>query len=136
MSFVPDRSNITGITNASPAVVTTSTPHGLYTGMVVRTVVPNNYGMYQMNGQMAQVSVLSSNTFACYQTLVPTLIPIDSTNYNTFTAPAIPNILAQVLPIGDGSHPINQVEWQTTNGYCDSTLDDVVYNNSTVEIPF
>lgn len=136
MSFVPDRSNITGITNSSPAVVTTSKPHGLYTGMVVRTVVPNNYGMYQMNGQANQVKVLTDNSFACYQTLVPTLIPIDSTNYNTFSAPAVPNLLSQVLPMGEGSHPINEVAWQTNNGYCSSTLNDVVYNNSTTEIPY
>jgi len=136
MSFVPDRSNITDITNASPAVVTTSTPHGLSTGMIVRTVVPNNYGMYQMNGQQAQVTVLNPTSFACYQTLVPTLVPIDSTNYNTFSAPAIPNLLSQVLPMGEGSHPINDIEWQRVNGYCESNLDDVVYNNSTTEIPF
>ena len=136
MSFVPDRSNITGITNSSPAVVTTATPHGLSSGMVVRTVVPNNYGMYQMNGQQAQVTVLSPTTFACYQTLVPTKIPINSINYNIFSAPVLPNLLAQILPIGDGSHPITDTQWQITNGYCESTIDDAVYNNSTVEIPF
>jgi hypothetical protein len=136
MSFVPDRSNITGITNASPAVVTTSTPHGLLTGMVARIVVPNNYGMYQINGQSTHVSVLSPTTFGCYNRLIDPISPLNSTGYATFVVPAQPGLLAQVLPMGEGSQPINDVPWQQNNGYCDSLLDDAVYNNSTSEIPF
>lgn len=136
MTFTPTRSTITGITQANPAVVTTSPAHGMLTGMVARLVVPQNYGMFQLNGTVAQVSVISPTTFSCYASLVPSAVTINSINFPAFVTPTTPGLVASCIPIGEGSTPVNDVPWQTTNGYCESLIDDAVVNNSTSEIPF
>ena len=136
MTFVPDRSTITGITNTSPAVVTTSPAHGMFTGMVARLVVPYNYGPVQLNGIAAHVSVISPTQFACYSTLVPTAVPISAVDYPAFVTPASPGLVASCIPIGDGPTPQTTLDWQKQSNYCESPLADTVYNNSTVEIPF
>jgi hypothetical protein len=136
MTFTPSGSLISGITQAIPAVITTSTPHGLFNGGVARLIVPKNYGMFPLSGLAVQVIVLSPTTFSCYASLVPTAVPVNSTNFPAFVVPTNPGLLAQVLPMGQGSTPKNDVPWQTTNGLCTTPLDDAVLNNSTVEIPF
>lgn len=136
MTFVPDRTTITGITTANPAVVTTSPGHGMVTGMVARLVVPLNYGPVQLNGIAAHVSVISPTQFACYSTLVPTAVPISSIGYPAFSAPAAPGLVASCIPIGEGPTPQTNLAWQAASGYCDNPPDDAVVNNSTVEIPF
>jgi hypothetical protein len=136
MTFVPDRSNIIGITQANPAVVTTSPDHGLTTGAVVRLVVPRNYGMYPLNALAVSVVVLSSSTFSCYYTLVPTAIPVNSTSFPAFVIPSNPGALASVLPMGQGPTPQTGLAWQSQSGFCDSPIEDAVLNDSTTEIPF
>ncbi len=136
MTFVPDRSNIIGISQANPAVVTTSPDHGLTTGAVVRLVVPRNYGMYPLNGLSVHAIVLSSNTFNCYESLVPTAIPIDSSIFPAFVTPSNPGMLASVLPMGQGPTPQTALAWQAQSNFCDSPVEDAVLNDSTVEIPF
>jgi len=78
--WVPDIRFITSITNANPAVITTSVPHGYSTGFNVRIVFPftsgNAFGMFQINGQTGVINVLTTTTFA---------LSIDSSRYNTFT---------------------------------------------------
>lgn len=131
MTFVPTRSTITGITNASPAVVTTSPAHGMFTGMVARLVVPYNYGPVQLNGIAAHVSVISPTQFACYSSLVPTEVPISAVNYPAFVTPANPGLIASCIPIGDGPTPQTTLAWQAQNNYCESPIDDTVYNSET-----
>lgn len=131
MTFVPDRSTITAITNTNPAIVTTSPAHGMTTGMVARLVVPNNYGPVQLNGTMAHVSVISSTQFACYSSLVPIAVPISAVDFPAFVTPTSPGLLASCIPIGAGPTPQSGVEWEITNNFCDSPLDDVVVNVST-----
>jgi hypothetical protein len=135
MTFTPDRSSITNITQAIPAVVTTSKPHGLFTGNVVRLNVPKTYGMFQLNNIAVQVSVLTNTTFACYYSLPPP-VPVDSRNYPAFVTPTNPGFVSSVIPIGSGITPQNNVPWQSQNNYCDTPLTDAVLNNSTVEIPY
>lgn len=136
MTFVPDRSTITGITQASPAVVTTSPAHGMFTGMVARLVVPYNYGPVQLNGIVAHVSVISPTQFACYSSLVPTAVPISAVDYPAFVTPTNPGLVASCIPIGQGATPETALAWQEQSNFCDSPLADTVNNNSTVEIPF
>lgn len=136
MTFVPTRSTITGITQTSPAIVTTSPAHGCFTGMVVRLVVPQNYGPIQLNGVAAHISVISPTQFACYSSLVPTAVPISAKDYPAFVTPANPGLVASCIPMGDGPTPQTALNWQVQSNYCDSPLADTVNNNSTVEIPF
>lgn len=136
MTFTPDRSTITNITRAIPAVVNTDGDHGLFTGNVVRLKVPNNYGMFQLNNLQIQITVLSSSTFSCYYALAPLALPVDTRSYPAFVIPANPGFVALVLPIGSGPTPINETEWERKNNFCESQINDAVLNNSTVEIPF
>lgn len=87
---------ITVITNANPAVVTTSFPHNYVTGTIVRLDIPPADGMQQINGMTGTIVVLSPTTFA---------INIDSTLFDTFAIPVAPTpttqICAMVVPIGE-----------------------------------
>lgn len=97
VEWVPERSIITGISQAVSAVVTTSVPHGYQVGAIVRLLVPQNFGMSQANGQLVTITAVpSANTF--------------TTNLNTlaFTAfafpaqaPAFAATFAQVTPVGE-----------------------------------
>lgn len=136
MTFTPDRSTITNITQAIPAVVTTETAHGLFTGNVVRLIVPSSYGMVDLNRMQVQIRVLSSTTFSCFYSLFPQDLPVDSRNYPAFVIPATPGAVASVLPIGSGPTPQTDTSWQINNQAFDSPIDDAVLNNSTSEIPF
>jgi len=64
--FTDQHRTITGITTATPGVVTTSVAHGLVDGdRVVITKVAGNVGQ-QLNGNTYLVDVRSSTTFALY----------------------------------------------------------------------
>lgn len=82
--------NITGITKASPCVVT-SAAHGLTVGTVV--VFASVGGMTELNGVAAVVTAASTGTF--------TLGGIDSTNFTTYTSggTATPHTMTQVLNV-------------------------------------
>lgn len=61
---------ITGITQANPAVVTTSAPHGYATGDAV--LIYGTTGMLQIAGEVYTATVLSTTTFS---------IPVDSSGF-------------------------------------------------------
>lgn len=68
--------NISGITKASTAVVTTSTNHGFSTGD--RVIISGVGGMYEVNGVEYTVTNLTSTTFQ--------LSGINSTGFTTYTS--------------------------------------------------
>ena len=70
-TFQPSTSIITNITQANPAVVTTSFDNGYQTGQTVW--ITNETGMSQINGGPYTITVLTNTTFA--------LTGINSTNY-------------------------------------------------------
>lgn len=90
-NFTPSSQTISGITNASPAVVTTSGNHGYSTGLIIRFFFPLQVGMQNLNGQQFEISVLSPTTFS---------IPVNSTNFSVF-APVGTSQLPQVIPVGN-----------------------------------
>jgi hypothetical protein len=134
--FTPDRSNITNITQALPAVVTTQTDHGLFNGNVVRLIVPPSYGMFNLNNLQIQIQVLSDTTFSCFYSLYPQALPVDSRSYPAFVTPTMPGAVSSVIPMGSGPTPQTDTPWQINNNSFDSPIDDAVLNNSTSEIPF
>ena len=96
--FVPNRQQVSAITNANPAVVTTTQNHGYLTGLQVRFFFPANFGMTQVNGNIYEITVLSPTTFS---------IDVDSTNFDTFggsTASQVP----EVLPVGEDAFSLAQ----------------------------
>lgn len=74
---------ISGITKASPGVVTTSTSHSLTTGDVVVMSVD---GMAQLNGRAFRVTVLTATTFEIEDE--------DTTDYNTFVSGTLKEVSA------------------------------------------
>lgn len=117
--WTPDTAFISSITQANPATVTTSNPHGYSSGYTVRVFFPFPYGlsfgMYQINGQTGVINVLSPTTFS---------ISINSTNFNPFVLGTTLE-QAQIIPIG-----------QYTNANLnDSTQVNPVNPNTLVNVP-
>lgn len=74
-AFDSTAKDITAITKANPAVVT-STAHGLQDGAVVE--ITGVVGMTELNGRRFVVESLTTDTFA--------LVGVDSTGYGTYTS--------------------------------------------------
>ena len=92
--YQPAMRVITALTNAFPAVVTTSIDHQYQDGIIARLVIPNGFGMVKANGLVGTITVLSDTTFA---------ISLDTTFFDAFTLPAqfpLSYNNAQVVPIG------------------------------------
>ena len=136
MTFIPARVAITNITQANPGVVTTDAAHYLSTGGVTRLHVPQGYGMVELNQRQVHVTVLSSTMFSIQESLVPPAVNIDTRGFTAFVSPTNPRFTAEVLPIGSGPVPVTSPEPYRTNNVCESLVDDTLFNNSTVEIPF
>jgi len=130
MTFTPIRSDITNITNANPAVVTTAQDHGLYTGNVIRLNVPFQYGMFEIDKLVVSVTVLSTTSFSCQLKQVPTVVNLNTTLLPAFVTPTNPGYVASVIPIGSGPSQITDVAWQVNNNFGDSTISDTFLNNS------
>ena len=118
-TYQPAMRNILSITNAYPAVVTTTFDglvpgdHLYKTGLIVRLVIPKGYGMEQLDLKYAPITVLSSSTFS---------IDIDTASFDPFISPSAPIDIkgskftrdpdpAQSVPIGEiNSQLINAVQ--------------------------
>ena len=76
--------NITGITRANPAVVTTAENHGLSDGAEVW--ITDVVGMTEVNNQKYAVDVLNATTFALYRSWNGEVLtnPINSTNFTAW----------------------------------------------------
>lgn len=68
---------ISSITNANPAVVTTTTNHQYITGMIVRLNIPTGFGMQQVSQQQGVITVTGATTFQ---------ISIDTTYMDAFVS--------------------------------------------------
>ncbi len=100
--YVPAVINILSISNANPAVVvttydgTTAAANDYIDGLIVRIVVPQYFGMQQINKMKGVITIISPTSFS---------ITIDSTNYDPFLIPTQhpSNLLnaAQVVPLGE-----------------------------------
>lgn len=113
---------ITAITNAYPALVTTSFANQFQTGMKVRINIPLGYGMQQLNQQLGQITVINDTQFT---------INLDTTSFDAFAVPAayfpiinpktqvqtlvVPEF-AQVVPVGEDVHMITAAWRNVLNG--------------------
>jgi hypothetical protein len=100
--FQPAMRIITGITNGFPATVTTSFAHLYATGIIIRLIIPQGFGMYQANHLFGAITVTGSTTFT---------IALDTTHFDPFVVPETsPNDLqyAQAIPTGEVNTTIYQ----------------------------
>lgn len=91
---------ISSITQAYPAVLTTSADHEYPAGVNVTFLIPIQFGMTQLNGQNIQVLSVTANTLT---------LNVDTSNYTPFAYPSplpdaytppsvIPNSSGKYLP--------------------------------------
>lgn len=99
--FYPRARYITAITAANPAVITLSVAHSFTVGEKVRIIVPNNFGMTQLNNYLATITAVSyaNNTIT---------IDADSSAMTAFAFPtsavaALGTTFAQVIPVGEAA---------------------------------
>lgn len=71
---------VSTITNANPAVVTTTFDHQYLTGLIVRLNIPKGYGMTQANRLYGPIVVTGATTFT---------VDIDTTHFDTFIVPIV-----------------------------------------------
>lgn len=98
--FVPNRQDISSITNANPAVVTTTQNHGYQAGLYIRLVYPVTFGMEQLIDQVFLATILSPDSFS---------IPIDTTTFEPYNS-ATSFQVGQVIPVGEISSTLANAE--------------------------
>ena len=118
--YYPTRRFIVDITNAFPAVVTTSVNHGYVPGQSVRLNIPTVFGMTQANGLLVNITAVTASTFS---------VNLDTTAFSTFVFPgaaAVPFTQATVNPVGEETDQFsnaNLLDDATINtGYIGVTL--------------
>lgn len=104
-NFTPYSTIIQSISNTFPAVVVTATPHGYGNGLLVRTVVPKNCGMQQINDMVGEITVLAPDSFS---------IPVNASNFDSFAYTSAKQ-LAQAIPVGVQSVSLTQAESNVGN---------------------
>jgi len=100
--YEPAVINILSISNTNPAVVVTTydgitaAANDYINGLIVRIVVPEWFGMQQINDRKGIITIISPTSFS---------ITIDATNFDSFSIPSLnPGNLqnaAQVIPVGE-----------------------------------
>lgn len=101
LTFTPISRIVASITKSNPGVVTTTTDHGYLDGLYVRFYFPVNFGMYQVSGNVYQITVLTDDTFA---------INADTRTYDTFNAALSTRQSPQVIPIAEVSSTLANAE--------------------------
>ncbi len=107
--YQPDICSIWNITNSEVCVITTTQDgsgpqaHGYLSGLIVRLIVPQYWGMTQVNQLEGIITVLSDTTFS---------MDIDTSLFDPFVIPSVdPNRfyqVAQVIPIGEVNTQLRQ----------------------------
>jgi hypothetical protein len=110
---------IASITRSFPMVVTTVNNHKYVAGMEVKFLIPQAFGMQQLNNLRGQVIQLTSNTLT---------IDIDSTNFTSFAYPSpLPSAYTAPTVFADSSGPY-LAPLPLPYGNQDS-FEGVIYNN-------
>jgi hypothetical protein len=101
-SFQRAMRNILSITNANPALITTTLDginpgnHDYSTGLIVRIDIPYGFGMEQADKFSGPITVINATQFT---------LPIDTTTFDPFVIPSYQpghfGTPAQVVPIGE-----------------------------------
>lgn len=115
--FYPRNRRITGITQATSAVVTLSVTHGFTAGQSVRIKVPATFGMIEIDDLIGNITAISTvnNTIT---------LDIDSAAFTAFAFPTSAEAGAgveapQIIPVGE-----------TANDTFSNNLDDATENRS------
>lgn len=91
-TFNPALATISAVQNAVVPAVVTSFPHTFIVGQYVKFLVPEEYGMTQLNGLTGLILEVPSASAI--------FIDIDTSMFDAFVVPAVPLQSAQVIPTG------------------------------------
>lgn len=101
--YLPAVRDIVAITNGFPLEVTTSFDHSYLSGLIVRLLIPKNFGMVILNQVKGLIVVTGPDTFT---------MNIDSTTFDPFvvppTQPGANFTPAQVVPVGEDSDMLSE----------------------------
>jgi hypothetical protein len=97
---------IVAITNANPAVVTTSFAHQYLNGLIVRLNVPYYFGMSQIDKLSGAITIIDDLNFS---------IPIDSILFNPFVVPTMTNNTGQLANVVSYGELTSQTNGSTQN---------------------
>ena len=95
--YSPRNRFITGITQATSAVVTLSVTHGYSVGEKIRFNVPSAFGMTEINGLAGEITAVNTTT----NTIT---VDIDSSAFTAFAFPtsaSVPFTFAQAVPFAE-----------------------------------
>lgn len=96
-TYSPANEDISTITQAAQATVTTSSDHSFVVGNQVQFLIPSEWGMRQLNGRKGFVISIPSST--------QIVVNIDTRNFDAFVTPSPPSLVvidpAQVAGVGD-----------------------------------
>ncbi len=98
--FYPRRRYITAVTTGTTTVVKMSVTHGYKVGQQVRFIVPDAFGMTQLNGRVGNIIAINTTTTSGNTITVD----IDSSGFTAFAFPAstaVPISFAEVIPVGE-----------------------------------
>lgn len=117
-SYIPLNVEVSNITQAANASVTTDSAHYYVVGQLVRFHVPKPYGMEELNEKLAQVLTVPTTTSFT--------VNVDSRGFTAFIpSPTYPgNMAAQVSAVGDVN---NASRTTTSNGL---TVSGAFINNT------
>lgn len=88
--WIPQARNITTISNARKAVITTEVSNGYLPGVYVRLYIPSPIYAWRTQKGIFQIDILSETQFE---------IDLDTTGFGPLTL--YPNQIAQVTPVGE-----------------------------------
>jgi hypothetical protein len=122
--YYPRSRYIMNITQAAQAVVTLTVPSGYVVGQSIRFSVPPQFGMIQLDQQVA--TIVAVNDALATQTIT---VNIDTTAYTAFTFPlnaSYPFSPAMVVPMGENTaYAIAQAQ---------NILSDATYNTGYIGV--
>ena len=96
----PNYSIVSSITNANPGVVTTASPNGYYSGLIVQFFFGPKFGMQHLIGNIYTIVVLSPTAFSINQ---------NTTAFDAFTIGTTLQV-PQVVPVGEVASTLKNVE--------------------------
>lgn len=96
-TFTPSLATIVGITRSTRTIIRTAFPHTFLEGESIRVLIPEQYGMQQLNNRV--VDIIRINP--AFPTFIGT--DVDSTSFDEFIVPANPTQSAQVVPVGENA---------------------------------
>lgn len=92
-TFNPALATIAALQQAELPFVVTSFPHTFITGQYVKFVIPEEYGMTQLNGISGLI--IDIPTASSIQ------VDVNTSLFDAFVVPAVPLQSAQVIPTGE-----------------------------------